>query len=242
VFPKHEETRGVVVILTPSSHEQFFRDLRNQLWAEFELEPAKKKSTQPFPTYSPTIAAWCGERPIYAPDAPNPFHGKSNVRLSKVRTWMVGMKTNAIAHQVLTTHSGEEQFRRSDDVPYPARTVPAGESDLNKRNPEYVKHTETPIPFKYDPTHLRYDPTKPDKQAFTPGSLKSDWVDAAMDGDLGFPSSGLAALPGASSYAPIGPFGRWQVEVRPEDNEGVNLEGLTAVIVEMHGFSGVFNK
>src|SRR5580700_5688356 len=114
---------------------------------------------------------------------------------------MVGMKTGVIAHQLLTTHLGKEQFRQSDDVPYPARTVPAGESDVNKRNPEYVRHTETPIPFKYDPTNLRYDPTKPPDQAFTPGSLKSQWVDAIMDGDLGFPRSGLAALPGASSYA-----------------------------------------
>ena len=242
VFPNEEETMGEVIVLTPNSHKQFFKDLLDQSCAEFELEPATKASTEPFPTYGPTTAAWCRtERPIYAPDAPNPFHGKSNVRLTKVRTWMVGMKTDT-AHEVLTTHLGEEQFRRSDDVPYPARTVPAGERDLNKRNAEYVKHTQKPIPFRYDPTDLRYDPEKPANQAFTPGSLTSTRVTELEDGDLGFPSSGLAALPGKSEYAPIGPFGKWRVEVRPQDNHGLDLKGLTAVIIEMHGFSDIFPK
>jgi len=245
VFPKGEETRGAVIILTPKNHKEFFSDLLTKSWGEFELEPATKTSTQPSPIYSPTTAAWCGaERPIYAPKAPNPFHGKLNVRLTKVRTWMVGMTTGTVdadhppgAHEVVTTHLGREQFRRSDDVPYPARTVPAGERDLNKRNAEYVTHKPTPIRFKYDPTQLRYDPSKPDNLAFTPGSLKSKWVDAIVDGDLGFPSVGLAALPDNSEYAPIGPFGKWRVEVRPEDNDKLNLQGLSAVIIEMHGFS-----
>jgi hypothetical protein len=241
VFPKKEESMGAVIVLTPNGHQQFFKELLDQSWAVFELEPATKASTQPFPTYSPTAVAWCGtERPVYAPDAPNPFHGKSNVRLTKIRTWMVGMKTDTIAHTVLTTHLGKEQFRRSDDRPYPARTVPAGERDLNKRNAEYVTHTQTPIPFKYDSTDLRFDPAKPDNESFTPGSLTSKWVPAIMDGDLGFPSSGLAALPGKSSYAPIGPFGKWRVDVRAQDNHGLNLKGLTAVVIEMHGFSDIF--
>jgi hypothetical protein len=237
VFPKEGVTRGAVIVLTPHSHQEFFSDLLTKSWAEFELEPATKASTQPSPTYSPTTAAWCSaERPIYAPDAPNPFHGKLNVRLTKVRTWMVGMTTDTIAHTVVTTHLGREQFRRSDDVPYPTRTVPAGERDLNKRNAEYVTHKATPIPFRYDPTDLRYDPAKPDTEAFTPGSLTSRWVPASMDGDMGFPSVGLAALPDNSEYAPIGPFGKWRVEVRPQDNHNLNLKGLSAVIIEMHGF------
>jgi hypothetical protein len=244
VFPKREETMGAVIVLTPNSHKQFFEGLLRQSWAEFELEPATKASTQPFPTYSPTAAAWCGtERPIYAPDAPNPFHGKSDVRLTKVRTWMVGMKTNQdVGHTVLTTHLGQEQFRTKDNVPYPARTVPAGEPDLSKRNPEYVRHPEIPIPFKYDPTDLRYDPAKPGSEAFTPGSLTSTRVTELEDGDLGFPSSGLAALPANSQYAPIGPFGKWRVEVRPQNNSGLDLKGLTAVIIEMHGFHDTFPK
>jgi hypothetical protein len=243
VFPKKEESMGAVIVLTPYRHKQFFKDLLDQSWAEFELEPATRTSTQPFPTYSPTTVAWCDtERPTYGPDAPNPFHGKSNVRLTKVRSWMVGMKTATMAHTVLTTHLGKEQFRRSDDLPYPARTVPAGERDLNKRNAEYVTHTQTPIPFKYDPTDLRYDPAKPDNEAFTPGRLTSEWVPAIMDGDLGFPRSGLAALPGKSSYAPIGPFGKWRVDVRAQDNHGLDLKGLTAVIIEMHGFSDIYRR
>ncbi|MGC4098021.1 MAG: hypothetical protein QM706_12975 [Nitrospira sp.] len=238
VFPKQEDTRGVIIILTPKSHKEFFESLLRQSWGEFELEPATKASTQPFPIYSPTQAVWCStERPTYAPNAPNPFHGRLNVRLTKVRTWMVGMTTGPIAHSVVTTHLGREQFRRSDDVPYPARIVPAGEGDLTKRNPEYVSHKATPIPFVYDPTSLRYDPTMSDPTAFTPGSLTSKWVPAITDGDLGFPRSGLAALPGDTEYAPIGPFGKWRVTVRPEDNNQLNLAGLSAVVIEMHGFN-----
>ncbi|MBV9672709.1 MAG: collagen-like protein, partial [Verrucomicrobia bacterium] len=236
VFPKKEDSMGEVIVLTPNSHEQFFKDLLAQSWAEFELNPATKASTEPLPTYSPTTAAWCGtERPIYAPNAPNPFHGKPNVRLTKVRTWMVGMTTGNTAHEVTTTHLGQEQFRTKADVPYPARTVPAGEPDLNKRNAEYVQHKATPISVKYDPTDLRYDPAKSVKEAFTPGSFTSKWLTASKDGDLGFPSSGLAALPSKAEYAPIGPFGKWRVDV--SGNGGLDLKGLTAVIIEMHGFS-----
>ena len=111
---------------------------------------------------------------------------------------------------------------------------------LHKRNPEYVKHDPIPIPFKYDPTNLRYDPGKPDREAFTPGSLTSISLTALMDGDLDFPSSGLAALPKDSKYAAIGPFTKWRVDVRKEDNAGLDLSGLTAVIIEMHGFCDTF--
>jgi hypothetical protein len=61
-----------------------------------------------------------------------------------------------------------------------------------------------------------------------------------MDGDLQFPHSGLAALPGSSEYAPIGPFTKWRVDVREEDNTDLDLKGLTAVIIEMHGFCDTF--
>ncbi|MFD0396551.1 hypothetical protein ACFVHI_00485 [Kitasatospora sp. NPDC127121] len=42
------------------------------------------------------------------------------------------------------------------------------------------------------------------------------------------------------SYATVGPFTTWQIEVRPEDNSSLDLSGVTEVSLEFHGTSYAF--
>ena len=141
---------GVIVVLSKESHPEFFDDLISDNWADFELEPATFASTAQ-PTYAPTTAAWTGKtHPKFEPAAPNPFHGRANVRLTKARPWIVGMQTSTGNHTVDLIHLGEEQFRRADDVPYPPR-------DADDK-PAYVVHTPQTIGFSYEPRRTELGP------------------------------------------------------------------------------------
>ena len=247
IFPPREESEssiGVAVVLTRNSHKDFFDDLESYYEAEFTLEPATKASTTPSPIFTPTNAAWCGStRPNFPPNLPNPFHGKANVRLTKVRVWMVGMTTSTGDHSVILEHLGAEQFRNQYDLPYPARTDPASEPNQDKRQPVCVRHKPVPIPFNYNSEGLSYDPAQ--KYPFTPGKLFGKNVAGAQDGDLGFPKEGDATLPQQSSYAPIGPFGRWRLIVRPEDNGDpkiLSFADLNTIVIDFHGFHQTFAR
>jgi len=61
-------------------------------------------------------------------------------------------------------------------------------------------------------------------------------VVGSQDGDLGFPKSGISDLPTAGKYAPIGPFGRWRLEVPKNLNPSLKLPELHAVVIDFHGF------
>jgi hypothetical protein len=138
-FPAKEEderSMGRVVALTKKDHPGFFDELAALEEAEFELEPATKKSAQPDHTFAPTKAAWCDSRPDKAWALPNPFHGMADVRLTKVRVWMIGEESK-LDHNVTLVHLGEEQFRDPDDKPYPERFEPAGEKNQDKRKPQF---------------------------------------------------------------------------------------------------------
>lgn len=238
-FPASEESEwsiGRVVVLTRKTHSDFFEDLSSFAEAEFELEPATKKSVAPKSNFAPTAAAWCGsERPDFAPTLPNPFAGMADVRLTKVRVWLVGKKNN-LDHKVTLTHLGREQFRKPDDKPYPKRFEPAEERDQDKRKPQYILHEPVPIPFNYNAEGLSY---REATHAFSPGRLYGGVV-GSQDGDLGFPKSGISDLPEAGKYAPIGPFGRWRLEVPKNLNEYLNLSDLHAAVIDFHGFHQSF--
>ncbi|RXS80450.1 hypothetical protein EST92_17550 [Streptomyces sp. TM32] len=47
--------------------------------------------------------------------------------------------------------------------------------------------------------------------------------------------------PGSQTYAPVGPFATWQIEVEPSANPGVDLSGVTGVTLEFHGSSYAFH-
>jgi hypothetical protein len=238
-FPAREEDEssfGRVVVLTKQTHRTFFSDLRMFREAEFELEPATKSSVAPKLIFAPTKAAWCGsDRPDFGPKMLNPFAGMADVRLTKVRAWLVS-EYNELYHKVIITHLGEEQFRGPDDKPYPRRREPAEERDQDKRKPQYILHEPVPIPFNYCAEYLTYDEETRD---FTPGRLFGG-IEGAQDGDLGFPNSGISDLPAAGKYAPIGPFGRWRLEIPKNLNPDLKLADLYAVVFDFHGFHQSF--
>jgi hypothetical protein len=235
-----ESSLGVVVVLTEEAHKTFFEDLRSSGRAEFELEPATLASITPPATFAPTTAAWSGtERPEVARSLPNPFHGRCDVRLTKVRTWMIGMKVKpGENHTVKLVHLGQEQFCKPDDMLYPERTEPAHESDLRRRNSEYVVHKEQRIPFAYDPTGLGYDPAK--VHPFTPGKLFGD-VHGTTDGNIKLEQENGVSVPGQGTYTPIGPFGKWRLFVRKEDNTDLDLSKLAMIVIDFHGYFRTFS-
>jgi hypothetical protein len=228
---------GFLVVLTNKTHHDFFIDLWESGEAEFELEPATRKSVAPRWSLAPTKAAWCGsKRPNFASTLENPFHGKADVRLTKVRVWLLG-KENKLDHKVTLVQLGDEQFRRPDDTPYPKRLKPAEEKDQDKRTPEYIMHEPVQIPFSYNAKGLRYDGTT---GTFTPGTLFGNTV-GSEDGDLRFPKDGISNLPLAGEYAPVGPFGKWRLIVRKDDNPRLNLSDVSAIVIDFHGFHQSFD-
>ena len=219
-FPAREEDEwsiGRVVVLTKKTHPDFFSQLRVFAEAEFELEPATRSSVAPKPNFAPTKAAWCGSnRPKFSANLPNPFAGMADVRLTKVRAWLVG-QANTLDHKVTLTHLGDEQFRRPDDKPYPKRLEPPEEDDQDKRKPQFILHEEVSVPFNYNAKGLSYLEAT---HAFSPGRLFGRGVTGTQDGDLGFPKDGISDLPAAGKYAPIGPFGRWRHRGPKEPQSG----------------------
>jgi hypothetical protein len=240
-FPAKEESEwsiGRVVVLTKKTHPDFFDRLEFSGEAEFELEPPTRKAMVPNSNFAPTRAAWCGSnRPDFVATQPNPFAGMADVRLTKVRVWLVGTE-NGLDHRITLTHLGQEQFRTPDDKPYPGRLDPPEEEDEDKRKPEYIMHEPVPIPFNYNAKGLRYDA---ETQSFTPGRLFGGVV-GSQDGDLGFPKDGISDLPDAGKYAPVGPFGRWRLEAPENLNPQLDLSDLHTVVIDFHGFHQSFLK
>jgi hypothetical protein len=220
-----EGSFGVVVVLSRETHPNFFTELISNNQADFQIEPASKESVMPL-AFLPTPAAWSGpDRPVFQPSDLNPFSGKANVRLTKVRPWIVGMKTGG-NHAVKLIHMGEEQFRRKDNVPYPARN--------NDGEPAFVLHEPKPIDFNYDPTGLMWDPGQPDKDRFRPGQLFKEGNNNVSDGDLGFPQPGANVK--STVFAPIGPFAKWRLIIPPNLNNPLNLNDVKAVVIDFHVF------
>jgi hypothetical protein len=131
-------------------------------------------------------------------------------------------------HTVKIIHCGPERFRRKDNLPYPKGS--------DKQHPQYLIHEEKPIPFSYNPDGLSWDPVK---NTFTPGKLFQGTA-GSEDGDLGFPQPG--ANVDKSVYAPIGPFGKWRVEVNPNDNKDLNWDKVKAIVIDFHVFMEDFDK
>lgn len=230
-----ESTLGVVVTLTPQTHESFFAELRSRNRAEFSMEPATLRSSAVPSAFDPTVAAWCSrERPDLDPSGPHPFCGMANVRLTKVRVWLLGDGSTTANHRVLLVHLGSEEFRTRENEPFPARTEPADEADVDLRRSAFVEHSSRDIPFTYDPTGMKLDTSGP-KPVFTPGRLKGH-TQGTVDGDLDFPGDrSLDKLVG-SSYAPYGPFGRWRLVVRENENPTLNLDQVNRILIDFHGF------
>jgi hypothetical protein len=238
---KSEASLGIIVVLSKEDHPDFFEDLKRDSEADFELAPATYASTTPSKTFGPTKGvAWSGERPELDPATPHPFHGMANVRLTKARPWIVGLYTYAGSGTttVRLTHLGAERFRTWKDESYPPLT--------DDQQPEYVSHEHKDINFRYSPTGLGWSPIA---DTFTPGQLFVPGTSGAEDGDLGFPQPGAGPEARKESiYAPIGPFGKWRLTVRPEDNtddpknKPLDWDTVQAVVIDFHVFAEGFSS
>ena len=82
------EATGIIVTLTKESHPGFIELLKTKGVAQFELPP-----THPS------------------------FGGKANVRVTRVRAWIHGMKTADNLHDVIITHCGPETIITTDKKP-----------------------------------------------------------------------------------------------------------------------------
>jgi hypothetical protein len=232
-FPSYDTNFGRIVVLTRDAHGPLFDDLQYGS-ADFEILPATKKSPAPHADFDPTftVIRLPGEAPAEAERWPNPFYGMTNVRLSKVRAWMVGMNTGEARHYVQMWHMGKERFRTPTDEPYPPPT---------NGGPAYACHEEpTRITFAYDSRRLRFDPVK---KTLTPGSLTSKDIPGLEDGNLNLRIDPAAKLPLQCEYAPIGPFAHWRLIIDPEKNgqSELSLKDLNMIVIDFHGIHQTFS-
>jgi hypothetical protein len=262
-FPKldsDDDALGVLVVMTKESHPEVLRALQINFRTEFELLPSDRYARAPHNDGEPSVeaairyslAGGLASMPMAAlhnPGEPprgfcNPFYGKADVRLIRIRPWLVGMrtKTNRV-HDVTITHLGLERFRTTLDAPFPQGEGPEA----------YVEHLPFKKRVKYNPEGLSYSVAEGE---FTPGSFAGlpDIEDGDLD-DLGLrgaaavggKAGALNALPGGA-YAPIGPFGRWRIEAWPKDNgfdkdeDESMLADLSAIVIDFHGFFQEFSS
>jgi hypothetical protein len=121
-FPQKDEVVGVPVVLTREAHPFIFDDLELLGMAQFRIAPATRLSPAP-PMWEPTAAVSTCDTWL-DPNGPNPFHGRADIRLTKIRVWLVGFKTSASLHTVSIEHLGSELFCTPDNALYPQYPTP----------------------------------------------------------------------------------------------------------------------
>jgi hypothetical protein len=234
-FPEDDSGFGRVVVLTREVHKELFEDLEFGS-ADFEILPATADSPAPASDFEPTrtVVRVSDKLPTDAETLPNPFYGMANVRLRKVRAWMVGMNTGGKRHHVELVHMGEERFRTPDDRPYPDPRDGAGST-----NPAYIRHGPRAITFAYNSTSLAFDAAT---MTLTPGSLQGS-IAGLQDGELGLHIDRGNALPLKCEFAPIGPFGKWQLMIPPKYNgdDKLSFKDLTMIVIDFHGICQHFS-
>jgi hypothetical protein len=231
--------QGILVVLTPETHPEVFSRLKNLLETSFHLAPAMKHTGAPATILTPTLAAYTGDAP---PDenVANPFFDQANVRLTRVRAWMVGMITSNKIHVVHIEHSGREVLWRDDDLPYPRHALRDSIDDeldsapLKRQDIPMIVHAPIQKSFIYGSKGLKLDLAT---EVFERGDLQAG---GAKDGDLGYAVDAALGLPGQSGFAAIGPFTTWQIKV-PNTNAGLDLSNLSAIVMEFDGFSVGFD-
>jgi hypothetical protein len=185
------------------------------------------------------LAAYTGDT---LPDesVTNPFFGQANVRLSRVRAWMVGMVTSNKMHLVNIEHSGREVLWRDDNLPYPRQALRdsiddgLGSAPLKRQDVPMIVHAPIQKSFIYGSKGLKLDLAT---EVFKQGDLRAR---GAKDGDLGYAVDAALGLPGQSGFAAIGPFTTWRIKV-PNTNAGLDLSNLSAIVMEFDGFSVGFD-
>ncbi|MBW7883166.1 MAG: hypothetical protein H3C34_11100 [Caldilineaceae bacterium] len=136
----------------------------------------------------------------------NPFSGKANIRLRRVRCWIYGMQTNNNQHRIRMVHGGDEEIIRTN-----------GEAIQ-------FKHAPLRIQFEYDAS----DPKRmEDFAAIADGGSEMPLLQE--DGSL--VGQGID-LWNASHYAPVGPFTNWKITIGPNLNDLVQPVHIDKLVLE----------
>jgi hypothetical protein len=228
-FPERDKRVGFPVVLTRSEHGFIFEALQLIGSARFRIAPATGNSRAPEPSEWVATRAVTPCDKLADPDGPNPFHGKADVRLTKVRVWLIGFKTRAARHTVTLHHLGSELLCTPANDIYPPDDGRHGDGATGGR--PRINHAELKVPFSYSPDGLR------GPEGFHPGRLD---VDGAQDGDLGFSGNVGLGLGSKDCYAAVGPFADWRLVVRERDNPGADWGGCHTIVLDFHGFHQTF--
>jgi hypothetical protein len=178
----------VCVVLRERTHATFFEQFKRTGSATFSL---------PHPTATSTLAD-------------HPFVSHTNVRITGVRPWLLGVKSSNSLCTVHVQHTGPEQM-----------ALKGGDIQL-------LTHGPVNFRFKYDWTTVMWNFAK--HYVENPGAAL---IHDGMDGRLRLDDA-LAK----SSYLPlVGPFTEGKITLLEGDHSGLDLSGASAVCVEFHGLS-----
>ncbi len=247
-FPDSDDAKetGVLVVLTPDTHPSLFQDLTSA-----DVKRPGDAGKRP-----PIVVHF--KLPLSTKDSDiseSAFHGKADVRLAKVRPYLIGMKTRS-DHMLTIVHSGDERIQTRDD-----------------QTRRFV-HDPRPIPFAYTPdpawlslvipplqdgTQAEGPPRPPGAARFGPTLMAAnpagnprprplDWrvvlagASVLEGGTIELPRRGAETKDLCNAgYAPIGPFTKWTLTIKYSDHADLDLAGLKAIVIDFHGFFRTFD-
>lgn len=233
---------GALVTLDRNRHPGIFQALEDYDEVEFELLPATRTAINPGAVGTPTGSIDSGVAPYEDPvvglifSAPlydwalrltvlsregNPFFDMANVRLTKVRVFLDETGAKGL-RKIYLLHTGDERFVRRQGTIFPAEG--------------YVTHDEVDRSFAYNSDDFRFDP----RYGFAAELLQGPQTE---DGDLQ-PKKGTDEVPWDTTYAPIGPFARWRLQVPTERNAnpGLHWENVKRIFIDFHGSHQNFRR
>ena len=181
---------GRCLVLREKTHPKFFEKLKKTGSASFSI---------PHPTSTTTLAE-------------NPFKSDTNVRLTRVRCWLLGVKTanSNCSVTVHVQHGGPEQM-----------ALKGGPIQL-------LTHDPVNFRFKYDWTTVMWDMVK--QHVANPGAAL---IHDGMDGKIVLDQEIAGTL-----YPPlVGPFTQWTIKLDKDEHIELDLDHVSAVCVEFHGRS-----
>ncbi len=136
------------------------------------------------------------------------FSEHAEVRVTKVRAWVLGVQTSDNMCNINISHMGNESFRRED------RT----RIDLTHDPVEGIQ-------FAYDWSKVVWN-----LQGEYVESPEATLLHGGTDGDLHLKGD-LAN----SDYLPlIGPFAEWEIRIKDEDNADLDRSKITAICLDFH--------
>lgn len=140
------------------------------------------------------------------------FRRMVNVRLTQVRPWLLGAKVKADTSNetvlvVRVTHMGDEIMLDSP------------------RKLHEFSHEPVNFTIRYNCAKVTDLDTSNYQAVLSEQNIQSNY---------GY-TGGAGGAPLPTSIAAIGPFATWQIEILEDDNEGLDLYGLSQVVIEFYG-------